>query len=1313
LARAETFLIVCSAGKFSVKNLHHLLRQLNHSSYLRRSIPLGARFGLTALGTVLAIGGVVDQAGALPPPTPTTPNPLIPARVIANPGFEQPALSADGAGYGVLEGYGTTPPAVWQTTEDQSPYINQLEYWRGINTGNGGLSTGPHSGSQHVELNASSDAAIYQDLCVLQGESVGWSLWHGARLGFSSSGNNANDTNIMRVTISDPATWTGKTPPNNPLYSSSNLTTSWSQGWQQKNGSYTYNGSNRSLRFAFHSIQGSQVNGSQSPSYGNFLDDVALSLAPVIDFLPTDVARGVNVPTVTEGNVGGPYYLSVRVNGRLQSAATVTVSVAGVTAPRSFTVGEPLQGVATAAGLSAVKSGNNITLTLPPGIYDPNNTAHYIHIPIDFGNVTYQPNDNVSFGLASAMGGGSGNIIINSSTCSTPITSVLTTVVEDDVWQIQGRVFEDVNYGGGSGRNFVTSSGVLRSGVRVELYRSDGTFYGSTNTDASGVYTFDALPSNIPFYTIRVVNSTVTSSRTLNSGASATGLLPVQTFRRNGDTGVAVDDPNRVGGEMPSAVDAGSGSSGTTMTASGVFGGNLVGQAQSIAKVTTGVTNLDFGYNFDTIVNTRDSGQGSLRQFINNSNALSNAGLSQVGKVAGVETSIFMVPQVALTNGVARIAIASANALPPITDTFTHLDGRTQTTNIGNTNNVVLGSTGPVGVEQLSLNELNGPEVEIYDTNGGVSANQVGLSIQGNNTTVTGIAIWGFGADVSSSTTPSKGNIIIAAGKTNILIDSNVIGTTAKSFSDPGANRSGGYGISSQDSASTATSQTFSNNLIGYNGWGGLEIGYASSGIKILGNEIRGNAINAYRADGTAISAGGGLQVVGNLFSNNWGPGIDTPGSSGNNLYRNNTVENNGLGVTGQNSGLRLQGRNNIVEKNIIRNNNGSGILVRDTADNNLITQNSIFGNGAIGIDLVATNGNGDTGTAPFVSSNLVAAPTGANGLLRFPVLTETTIGAGNLIVKGFAPAGAQIELFIADGETNPNPRPGGYGINFGEGKTYLATVTEGSAADTDGTTGSYANDGTGSGAAVTANRFSFSIPLTNLNGQTLSVGTPITATATALNGTATVGGTSLSIGRTSEFSGVVQVTATTTKPGLQLVKRITAIRNGLNTSTASVNPNDGTVLSNVTTDANWPTGYLVGATDGGKVRKGDEVEYTIYFANLSSLPLQRARICDLVKPNQTYVANSLTLAIGNGTPQTLSDSFADADGGQLRLASTPLLATDPVFGGCNLPSDNTNGVAIVDLAGSTGSPLSAIAGFNGVGASNSYGFIRFRTKVN
>ena len=81
------------------------------------------------------------------------------------------------------------------------------------------------------------------------------------------------------------------------------------------------------------------------------------------------------------------------------------------------------------------------------------------------------------------------------------------------------------------------------------------------------------------------------------------------------------------------------------------------------ARINTGiaVTDVDFGFNFDTVVNTKDTGQGSLRQALVNSNTLGGeASLAQAGfrkdaaganqaLPAGSETALLMIPAAQLT----------------------------------------------------------------------------------------------------------------------------------------------------------------------------------------------------------------------------------------------------------------------------------------------------------------------------------------------------------------------------------------------------------------------------------------------------------------------------------------------------------------------------------------------------------------------------------------------------------------------------------------------------------------------------------------
>ncbi len=746
----------------------------------------------------------------------------------------------------------------------------------------------------------------------------------------------------------------------------------------------------------------------------------------------------------------------------------------------------------------------------------------------------------------------------NGSTDPTPANNTSPTVNTTVTPVMSGTVFEDVNYGGGAGRDRTSSSGVVRPNVRVELYNATtGAFVNATTTDSTGLYQFAVAAGN---YRVRVVNAWVTSSRT---GACAQGnlttppasctQLPIQTFRVN--SGVA--DTARVGGERPSVADTGAGGTGAIMNASGVFttaGGSatLNGQAQSISSVTLGTTNVtgvDFGYNFDTIVNTNDSGQGSLRQFIINSNALTgNASLAQSGSTistrgatsvlpAGKETSIFMIPNGAarpgllatvpsqLTSGVAVIQLSSAatttSTLPIITDSDTIIDGGTQTFNIANSNTLALNSASTVGIDGLSVPAISGPEVQVQPTAGLYATAPSGLRVTGTNTTIQNLAIYGFTSSTTNST--DDANIYIATGATGALIRWNVIGTTARTYADPGATaRTTDYGVLTR-----VNSVTIRENLVAFSGAGGVELYDSGASTLVEANELRSNAVTNVNAENLNINTTTttGAIVRGNLSVNAGGPGFDTSGATnGGNTFENNTVTGNGILATGQTPGLRILGPNNIIRKNIIGQNYGAGVLVRSDTTNtgNLITQNSIYANGTtgttptkqIGIDLNTDNtttGNA-AGTFPFVTVNDANdTDTGPNNLLNFPIFESVSVIGSNVLLTGCAPVGATIELFEADVSPGKSSTPGANTnaprtLDYGEGETYLTTLTEG-VSDTDTGTGCAATDGnTQTGMA----RFAFLV--TTPTG--VASGDKLTATATVSSST-------------SEFSSVATVTAT------------------------------------------------------------------------------------------------------------------------------------------------------------------------------------------
>jgi hypothetical protein len=203
-------------------------------------------------------------------------------------------------------------------------------------------------------------------------------------------------------------------------------------------------------------------------------------------------------------------------------------------------------------------------------------------------------------------------------------------------------------------------------------------------------------------------------------------------------------------------------------------------------------------------------------------------------------------------------------------------------------------------------------------------------------------------------------------------------------------------------------------------------------------------------------------------------------------------------------SGTISTGKTATVRHNVIRDGrDGDGVAVNANSANVVITQNTIFNNGS---STAADNHLGiDLGDGVVTLNDLNDADVGANNLLNFPVLETATVTGSNLVVRGFARPGVTVELFVAAADPT----------GFGEGRTYLTTATEGSAADSDNTTGAYGPaplNGVGQGQDNT-NRFAFSVPLSSLSAAQQAA---LNACGTQLTATATLGGA------TSEFSGNV-----------------------------------------------------------------------------------------------------------------------------------------------------------------------------------------------
>lgn len=655
------------------------------------------------------------------------------------------------------------------------------------------------------------------------------------------------------------------------------------------------------------------------------------------------------------------------------------------------------------------------------------------------------------------------------------------------------------------------------------------------------------------------------------------------------------------------------------------------------------------------VTNTNASGSGSLSEAINQANSNPS-----------IDSLIFNIPisdaNYDSQRGVFVIEV-TANDLPEIKNEGLVIDGFSQTNFTGNTNPSMLGYSGKVGVDQIQLNSIEGPEIEIF--NG--SKFNTGLKVNANNITIQGISIFGFGYNH----TDWHANIYLFPNTKNATIQYCALGIPADSYIEPPV-KTNGYNIGSHG----ADSALIQYNAIGHAGNHGIFTdnagGNGSVGWLIQYNDVSYNAKPKSNLDGIGMERKSSYNTIQfNYISNNGGNGVDYYYGIGKNLATNNTVINNGKDEN-ETGGFRVWGEENVISKNIISSNYGSGVLVTSSSSKNTITQNSIFDNGSIlstkgtnpslgiGIDLINSNEKVKTGTTPFFTLNdLDDNDLGGNDILNYPVIQEAYIQSGNLNIKGWARPNSLIEFFTAAGYPNATQY---------QGKSYLFSLAEGSSDDLSTNESSY-GPGPVNGNDVgedNTNYFHFSIPTPN----NVSAGDTFTTTAT-LNQS------------TSEFSPFVVIEQVNSKisPVLECV-----YENGDGTYSAVFgyyNPNASTVtipISNqnefvpspqdrgqtksflpgrkwavyevnfsgsnlvwklngktATASANSKRCYfdleVVKTANNSFVKTGDTVEFTIEARNKKFKPMTNVKVLDALSNNFQYL--SYVASSGSFNPVT------------------------------------------------------------------------------
>jgi len=212
-------------------------------------------------------------------------------------------------------------------------------------------------------------------------------------------------------------------------------------------------------------------------------------------------------------------------------------------------------------------------------------------------------------------------------------------------------------------------------------------------------------------------------------------------------------------------------------------------------------------------------------------------------------------------------------------------------------------------------------------------------------------------------------------------------------------------------------------NYFGTDHEGRLDLTEAGYGIMVLGssdNTVKNNLISGYRQYGIHITRSDPYTDA----NRNW-------------------IEGNTIGLNASGDGYIPNGHgividsaaNNTVFRNVVAGNTGNGIVVFDwqsRAVNNHISQNSIFDNGELGIDLLAVAWGVTENDIPPLDPD-----TGSNNLQNFPNLDSISFAEGKVTLGGYLRTKSDstyIIEFFSSGVADDT--------GYGEGEFYLGCDT-------------------------------------------------------------------------------------------------------------------------------------------------------------------------------------------------------------------------------------------------------------------------------
>jgi parallel beta-helix repeat protein len=370
-----------------------------------------------------------------------------------------------------------------------------------------------------------------------------------------------------------------------------------------------------------------------------------------------------------------------------------------------------------------------------------------------------------------------------------------------------------------------------------------------------------------------------------------------------------------------------------------------------------------------TVINTKDSGAGSLRQAIVDANATS-----------GADKIKFNIP------GTGVKTISPASELPKITDTVA-IEGHTQPGSKGNTKQV--------GNDAVLNIELNGANVK-----GAPSGFATGLKIEAAGSRVTGMVINRF----------SRAGIELLGNDNSI--EGNFIGTDPSGTVDRGNGVFGGVLVSG-DSNSIGSNSSFGRNVISGNAMGihltdgatrneveNNYVGTKKDGTSDLGNDKFGlSLLNASKnfIGGTGFD-GTGRGEANILAFNGKGVRVQEVGqaATGNRLIANSIFANDDLGIDLGNDGPTAndtkdldQGANGLQNK--------PALASATTSGSSTSVQGSLKSAPSKGFVIeFFSNPAGENEGKKFLGNKVVT--TNANGVATFSFVPRQAVAVGQTV---------------------------------------------------------------------------------------------------------------------------------------------------------------------------------------------------------------------------------------------------------------------------------------------------------------------------